>query len=136
RRPMRRVIEPLARMGARIDALDGHAPLTIHGTRLNAIHYAPPVPSAQVKSAVILAGLHAEGTTSVTEPAQTRDHTERALTAFGGSGKIDGLRVVVSGGQRLSGRPLAVPGELSPAAYWLVAAAALPGASVEVLAVV
>ncbi len=83
RRPMRRVIEPLARMGARIEAVDGHAPLTVHGTPLQPIDYAPTVPSAQVKSAVILAGLHTDGITSVTEPAQTRDHTERALAAFG-----------------------------------------------------
>ena len=75
RRPMRRVIEPLSRMGARIEATDGHAPLTIHGAELHAITHRPEVPSAQVKSAVLLAGLHAEGKTSVTEPAQTRDHT-------------------------------------------------------------
>lgn len=131
-RPMRRVIDPLERMGGRIDATDGHPPLTVYGTELNGIAFHPKVPSAQVKSAVLLAGLHAEGTTSVTEPAQTRDHTERAITAFGGSVKIDGLRVAVSGGQRLSGRPLAVPGDFSSAAYWFVAAAALPGSSVEV----
>src|SRR5205085_2730145 len=103
RRPMRRVIEPLSQMGARIEAVDGHAPLTIHGTRLNAVHYVPPVPSAQVKSAVILAGLHAEGTTSVTEPAQTRDHTERALTAFGFTVAVDGRTVSVDGDQHGSG---------------------------------
>ena len=82
-------------MGARIDATDGRAPLTIHGAPLHAIAYQPAVPSAQVKSAVLLAGLHASGTTSVTEPAETRDHTERALTAFGaavGSPWLDGLR--------------------------------------------
>ena len=91
RRPMRRVIEPLAQMGARIEAADGHAPLTVHGTTLHAdCTTRPTVPSAQVKSAVLLAGLHAEGTTSVTEPAQTRDHTERALAAFGFD--VDGRR--------------------------------------------
>src|SRR6185295_18379137 len=79
RRPMRRVIEPLSQMGARIEAADGHAPLTIHGSTLHPIAYRTPVPSAQVKSAIMLAALHADGTTSVTEPAQTRDHTERAL---------------------------------------------------------
>ena len=84
RRPMRRVIAPLEQMGARIEATDGHAPLTIHGARLHAIAHRPETPSAQVKSAVLLAGLHAEGTTSVAEPAATRDHTERALAAFGG----------------------------------------------------
>ena len=82
-------------MGARIEATDGHAPLTIHGTPLHGIAYRPRLPSAQVKSAVLLAGLHAEGTTSVTEPAQTRDHTERALAAFGFGVEVerpDGVR--------------------------------------------
>src|SRR3954454_15751826 len=93
RRPMRRVIAPLEQMGARIEATDGHAPLTIHGTRLHALAYEPETPSAQIKSAVLLAGLHADGATSVLEPAATRDHTERALAAFGGRIDIDGLRV-------------------------------------------
>src|SRR5438067_3464591 len=77
RRPMRRVIDPLERMGARIDAADSHAPLTIHGSSLRGIDYRPDTPSAQVKSAILFAGLHAEGTTRVVEPAATRDHTER-----------------------------------------------------------
>ncbi len=132
RRPMRRVIEPLERMGARIEATDGHAPLTIHGTRLHAIAHRPETPSAQVKSAVLLAGLHAGGVTSVIEPAATRDHTERALTAFGGSVTVDGLTVSVAGGQRLHGQMLAVPGDFSSAAFWLVGAAALPGSRVEI----
>ena len=98
-RPMRRVIAPLERMGARIDAKDGRPPLTIHGARLRGAAHRPETPSAQVKSAVLLAGLHAEGTTSVAEPAATRDHTERALTAFGGQVGVDGLTVSVTGGQ-------------------------------------
>jgi 3-phosphoshikimate 1-carboxyvinyltransferase len=85
-----------------------------------------------VKSAVLLAGLHAEGTTSVREPAATRDHTERAIDAFGGWVAIEGLTVSVSGGQRFRGRPLTVPGDFSSAAFWLVAAAALPGSRVEI----
>jgi len=132
RRPMRRVIEPLERMGARVESNDGRAPLTIHGTALHAIAHRPEVPSAQIKSAVLLAGLHADGTTSVAEPAATRDHTERALHAFGGAVQIDGLTVSVQGGQRLTGRRLAVPGDFSSAAFWLVAAAALPGSRVEI----
>jgi 3-phosphoshikimate 1-carboxyvinyltransferase len=132
RRPMRRVIAPLEQMGARIEATDGHAPLTIHGTRLHALAYRQETPSAQVKSAVLLAGLHAEGTTSITEPAATRDHTERALVAFGGSVTVDRLTVSVAGGQRLQGQALAVPGDFSSAAFWLVAAAALPGSRVEI----
>lgn len=132
RRPMRRVMAPLERMGARIEATDGHAPITVHGTRLRAIAYQPETPSAQVKSAVLLAGLHADGVTSVTEPAATRDHTERALVAFGGSVGADGLTISVAGGQRLHGRALTVPGDFSSAAFWLVAAAALPGSRVEI----
>jgi 3-phosphoshikimate 1-carboxyvinyltransferase len=131
-RPMGRVIAPLERMGARLDATDGHAPLVVHGARLRAIAHQSLVPSAQVKSAVLLAGLHAEGTTSVTEPAATRDHTERALTAFGGRVIVDGLTVSVLPGQRLQGRALTVPGDLSSAAFWFIAAAALPGSRVEV----
>jgi len=119
-------------MGARIDATDGHAPVTIHGTRLHALTYRPETPSAQVKSAVLLAGLHADGTTSVIEPAATRDHTEQALTAFGGAVTIDGMTVSVTGGQRLRGRTLSVPGDFSSAAFWLVGAAALPGSRVEI----
>ena len=99
KRPMRRVIAPLERMGARVEAIDGHAPLTIHGSALHAIAHEPDTPSAQVKSAVLLAGLHAEGTTSVRESAATRDHTERALAAFGGRADVDGLTVSVAGGQ-------------------------------------
>lgn len=132
RRPMRRVMEPLALMGARLVATDGHPPLTVHGARLHAIAHTPSVPSAQVKSAVLLAGLHADGTTSVVEPAATRDHTERALQAFGGQVSVDGLTVRVSGGQHLVGQTLVVPGDFSSAAFWLVAAAALPGSRVEV----
>jgi 3-phosphoshikimate 1-carboxyvinyltransferase len=132
RRPMRRLIEPLERMGARIEAADGHAPLAVHGARLRGIAHHPDVPSAQVKSAVLLAGLHAEGTTSVTEPAATRDHTERALATFGGRVSVNGLTISVEGRQRLEGRTLRVPGDFSSAAFWLVAAAATPGSRIEI----
>jgi 3-phosphoshikimate 1-carboxyvinyltransferase len=125
-------MDPLARMGARIDATDGHAPLTVHGTPLRAISYRPDVPSAQVKSAVLLAGLHAADTTSVTETALTRDHTERALTAFGVEVAVDGLTVSVAGGQQPAARAVAIPGDFSSAAFWMVAAAALPGSRVEI----
>ncbi len=132
RRPMRRVMAPLELMGARIAAVDGRAPLTVRGTRLRGIDYKPDTPSAQVKSAVLLAGLHADGTTRVTEPAATRDHTERALAAFGGQVSVDGLAISVTGGQRLEGTALTVPGDFSSAAFWLVGAAALPGSRVEI----
>jgi len=132
RRPMRRVLVPLAQMGARVASTDGHAPLVFHGGPLRAISYAPEVPSAQVKSAVLLAGLHGEGLTRVTEPARTRDHTERALGIFGVSVQVDGLTVSIQGGQRGEPQSLVVPGDFSSAAFWLVAAAALPGSRIEV----
>jgi 3-phosphoshikimate 1-carboxyvinyltransferase len=135
RRPMRRVIEPITRMGARVDAVDGHAPITVHGAALHAISHAPAIPSAQVKSAVLLAGLHAEGTTTVTEPARTRDHTERALPAFGFAVDVQERTVGVSGGQRGRGAELDVPGDFSSAAFWMVAAAALPGSRIEIAGV-
>jgi 3-phosphoshikimate 1-carboxyvinyltransferase len=133
RRPMRRVMAPLAEMGARFEAAAGdRPPLVVHGGRLRALDYRPDVPSAQVKSAVLLAGLHAEGTTTVVEPASTRDHTERALAAFGAPPVVDGRRVSVVGGRRLSSRDLRVPGDVSSAAFPAVAAAALPGSDVTI----
>ena len=133
RRPMRRIIEPLESMGARIASTDGCAPLAISGARLTAIDYTPPVASAQVKSAVLLAGLQASGTTSVREPAPTRDHTERALRAFGVDIEVgpDGVRL--TGGQRPRAIDAAIPGDASSAAFWAAAAAALPGSDVEIL---
>jgi 3-phosphoshikimate 1-carboxyvinyltransferase len=135
RRPMRRVIVPLEQMGARLDARDGRPPLTVHGADLHAITYAPEVPSAQVKSAVLLAGLQSSGVTAVREAASTRDHTERAFRAFGVEVGQDGLTVSVAGGQRLTGRPLVVPGDISSAAFWACAAAALEGSSLEITGV-
>jgi 3-phosphoshikimate 1-carboxyvinyltransferase len=132
RRPMRRVIAPLEQMGARIQSADGRPPLTVRGGKLRGIAFRPEVPSAQVKSAVLLAGLLADGKTSVTEPAATRDHTERALAAFGGRAEINGLVVSVEPGQRLIGRSLTVPGDISSAAFWFIAAAAFPGSRIEV----
>ena len=132
RRPMRRVIAPLEQMGARIESVDGHAPLTIRGSALHAIAHEPPVPSAQVKSAVLLAGLHADGTTTVKEPAATRDHTERAVRAFGGQVAVDGPTITIGSGQHLTAQPLAVPGDFSSAAFWLAGAAALPGSRVTI----
>ena len=133
RRPMRRIIEPLTAMGARIvSAEGGRPPLAIAGGALAAIDYTPPVASAQVKSAVLLAGLQAEGTTRVREPAPTRDHTERALDAFGGRVVREGSAIAVTGGARLQGRDLAVPGDPSAAAFWVASAAAMPGSEVTI----
>jgi 3-phosphoshikimate 1-carboxyvinyltransferase len=127
RRPMRRVMDPLAQMGARIHAREGgFAPLKIEGTRLSPIDYSLPVPSAQVKSAVLLAGLFADGVTSVTEPVRTRDHTELALAEFGARLDHEGRTIRIHGRPRLKGRSLAVPGDLSSAVFFLAAALVLP----------
>lgn len=128
-RPMRRVIEPLTRMGASIAALDGRPPLTIDGAPLHGITHAPDVPSAQVKSAILLAGLHARGRTMVVEPSPTRDHTERALEAFGVRVIRERNAVAVDGGQRLHAIDAPVPGDLSSAVFWLVLAAGTPGSN-------
>jgi 3-phosphoshikimate 1-carboxyvinyltransferase len=124
RRPMRRVIEPLTRMGARIEATPaGTAPLRIHGgQRLRGIEYRLPVASAQVKSCLLLAGLYADGRTCVREPAPSRDHTERMLRAFGYPLEQEGDRVCLDGGGRLRATPIAVPADLSSAAFFLVGA--------------
>jgi 3-phosphoshikimate 1-carboxyvinyltransferase len=127
RRPMRRVIEPLTRMGAAIAAVDGRPPLTIDGTALHGITHVPEVPSAQVKSAILLAGLHAQGRTTVVEETPTRDHTERALHAFGVTVQRIHGAVSVAGGERLRAIDAAIPGDISSALFWLVLAAGTPG---------
>lgn len=134
RRPMRRVIDPLTAMGARISSQSGLAPLVINGGPLHSVEWTPPVASAQIKSAVLLAGLRASGTTTVIEPAETRDHTERAFPLFGLSCEVEGLQIRVAGGQRPSvpQSRLRVPGDPSSAAVWAAAAAALPGSRVDV----
>ncbi len=133
RRPMRRIIVPLERMGARFTSDDGRPPLTILGTdHLEGIDFQPDVPSAQVKSAVLFAGLHASGITRVVESVPTRDHSERALEAFGAQVLRAGTSVAIRGGQRLLGGSFHVPGDISSAAFWMVAAAALPGSDVTI----
>lgn len=132
RRPMRRIVAPLTRMGARVETTDGRPPVTVHGAPLHGIDFTPEVPSAQVKSAVLLAGLQAGGTTVVREPAPTRDHTELALQAFGARVDRHGSVVSLAGGQRLGGRRLTVPGDVSSATFWAVAAAALRGSEIEI----
>jgi 3-phosphoshikimate 1-carboxyvinyltransferase len=134
RRPMRRIMGPLSRMGAHLEAAAGdRPPLTIHGSDLAAIDFVPDVPSAQVKSAVLLAGLQAEGRTRISESSPTRDHTERALEAFGVILARENGRIALDGGQRLSAVVDArVPGDLSSAAFPAVAAAGLPGSEVTI----
>lgn len=129
-RPMGRIIKPLAKMGAKIEATgekEGCAPLVIHGTELNPTTYEMPVASAQVKSAILLAGLFAEGKTTVVQPAETRDHTERMLAQFGVRTRRNGDAISVYGGQMPESTDLNVPGDFSSAAFWIVAAAAMNG---------
>jgi len=133
RRPMRRMIGPLMQLGATVTAGPGdRPPIVIHGGDLAGIQFSPDTPSAQVKSAVLLAGLQATGETQVIEPASTRDHTERALAAFGATVERQGRSIRVRGGQRLVGQALRVPGDLSSAAFWAVAASALSGSDVTI----
>jgi 3-phosphoshikimate 1-carboxyvinyltransferase len=135
RRPMRRVLDPLTRMGARVESVEGRPPLTIHGAELQGIEYRPEVPSAQVKSAVLLAGLQGHGRTTIIEPAPTRDHTERALAAFGVRVNVLDGSVTVEGGQRLAACAVEIPGDISGAAFWAALAAGRPGSVIEIVAV-
>ena len=126
-RPMQRIIDPLSRMGATIHGVEGgRPPLEIEGGRLHGISYELPVASAQVKSAILLAGLFAEGITEVVEPAVTRDHTEIALEQMGAEVGRHGRTISVSGGAKLEGKKLYVPGDFSSAAFLIAAALALP----------
>jgi 3-phosphoshikimate 1-carboxyvinyltransferase len=126
RRPMTRIVQPLSLMGARIDTAEGgRPPLRIHGTpHLKGIDYRSPIASAQVKSCLLLAGLYAQGRTTVTEPLKSRDHTEKMLPAFGVP--LNG-ECGVTGGSRLKGTEVLVPSDISSAAFFLVAAAIVPG---------
>lgn len=129
KRPMKRVTVPLAEMGARIDATaQGTPPLRVHGgSQLKGIHYDMPMASAQVKSALLLAGLYAEGETSVTEPAPTRDHTERMLRGFGYTVKTEGNRISLVGGGKLTATAIDVPSDISSAAFFMVGASIAEG---------
>ena len=123
KRPMNRIITPLTQMGANIKSIrdNGCAPLEIGGASLHAIHYDSPVASAQVKSCVLLAGLYADGITSVTEPVLSRNHTELMLSGFGAEIKSEGLTASVAANPRLYGQKIDVPGDISSAAYFIVA---------------
>ena len=129
KRPMKRVTVPLASMGAEIDATEkGTPPLLVHGGRqLKGIHYAMPMASAQVKSSLLLAGLYADGETSVTEPAPTRDHTERMLRGFGYEVKTEGNRISLQGGGKLTATDIDVPSDISSAAFFMVGASIAEG---------
>ncbi|MFT9600569.1 3-phosphoshikimate 1-carboxyvinyltransferase [Mesobacillus sp.] len=132
KRPMTRVTLPLGKMGASITGRNNgeFTPLTVEGQKLNGITYELPVASAQVKSAILLAGLQAEGETIVVEPVKTRDHTERMIKQFGGKVERDGDAVKVTGGQKLKSAQINVPGDISSAAFFLVAGAIVPGSDI------
>jgi 3-phosphoshikimate 1-carboxyvinyltransferase len=136
KRPMSRIVEPLRQMGARIDGRSGGrlAPLAIRGGRdIKAVDYTSPIASAQVKSALLLAGLYADGATSVSEPFKSRDHTERLFRFFGVPVKEEGNRVTVLGRQRLRAPgPLAIPSDISSAAFFMVAASIVPGSDLTI----
>ena len=135
-RPMSRVVKPLQQMGAQIWGRKGNtlAPLAIQGQALQPIHYHSPIASAQVKSCILLAGLNTEGKTTVTEPALSRDHSERMLRAYGAELSIDPdtNSVTITGGAKLYGQTVIVPGDISSAAFWLVAGAIVPGSDLVV----
>jgi len=120
-RPMRRVTDPLAQMGAVIESNDGKPPLTINaGNKLSAITYTLPMASAQVKSCILLAGMYAQGTTTVTEPAPTRDHTERMLSGMGYKVDVQGDTVSLEGGGKLTATNIDVPADISSASFFMV----------------
>ena len=133
KRPMGRVMKPLSAMGAKITGRKNNtlAPLAIEGTSLQAIHYDSPVASAQVKSAVLLAGLYADGWTSVTEPSLSRNHTELMLKSFGAEIESEGNTARVKGNPHLKGQIIEVPGDISSAAYPLVAGSIIPGSELH-----
>src|SRR5262249_38106539 len=135
-RPMERILNPLRQMGACMEARDGRfPPIAIHGSRLHPIEYTLPVASAQVKSCVLLAGLYAEGRTTGHEPVLTRDHTELPLREFGA--EVDAIKrsITVVGRPRLQARTLTVPGDLSAAAFFLVAALIVPESDLTIYGV-
>ncbi|UCE08836.1 MAG: 3-phosphoshikimate 1-carboxyvinyltransferase [bacterium] len=133
KRPMSRIIEPLTQMGAKIHSQPGGlAPLNIHGNQLNPIHYRSSVASAQIKSCILLAGLYAQGMTTVIEPHLSRDHTERMLTDFGVFIKKNGLVVSIEGQQALHGCKISVPGDFSSAAFFICAALMVPDSELNI----
>jgi len=134
KRPMKRIMEPLSSMGSRIEGLNGteYPPLTIHGTFLKGITYRMPVASAQVKSAVLIAGLIAAGDTTVEQPDHSRDHTERMMRYLGIRLESSGLSLTISGGQEFQARDMVIPGDISSAAFPMVLAAVKPGSAVTI----
>lgn len=130
KRPMNRVVEPLSRMGAKIEG--AYCPLKITGTKLHGMDYKMTVASAQVKTAVILAGLYADGATIVHEIKKSRDHTELMLGAMGADIKTDGLNIIVNSGRELIAQKVEVPGDISSAAFWMVLGAIMPNSQITI----
>jgi len=132
KRPMKRVTKPLKRMGAKITGRDdaNYAPITISGGALSAIEYKSPIPSAQVKSSILLAGLYASGETSIIELFKSRDHTERMLKYLGANLKVEGTKVLIKGDGHLISKDIVVPGDISSAAFFIVAASCLEGSEI------
>lgn len=130
KRPMNRVVEPLSRMGAKIEG--DYCPLKITGTKLHGMDYNMTVASAQVKTAVILAGLYAEGETIVHEIKKSRDHTELMLGAMGADIKVNGLDITVNSGRELTAQKVEVPGDISSAAFWMVLGAIMPNSEITI----
>ena len=131
-RPMKRITEPLSAMGIDIKSANGYPPLTIKGGKVRAINYRMPIPSAQVKSTILFAGLYAGGVTVVEEAFKSRDHTERMLGHFGAKINVNGLKVSVEGGKELEGRQLEVPGDISSASFFIAGAVLLKGSSLRI----
>ncbi len=133
KRPMKRIINPLSQMGAEIESTnDGFAPLTIHGKKLHSMEYTMPVASAQVKSSIILASLFADGTTVINEPVASRDHTEIMLNYFGADIKKEGDKIICTPVDELYGKPLTVPGDISSAAFFMVAGLIIPDSHIVI----
>jgi len=129
KRPMDRIITPLSQMGIKIDSINGKAPLIIHGQKLKPIDYHSPIASAQVKSSILLAGLYADGETTVREPTLSRDHTERMLPCFGINVKNNNLEIKVVSSGILNSTSIDTPGDISSAAFLMVAASLVQGSS-------
>jgi len=133
RRPMQRIMSPIEQMGARVTARDGKfPPIEIHGGALKPVEYTLPVPSAQVKTCVLFAGLYADGRTTVVEPVKSRDHSEIALREFGADVTVGNGRITIAGRPRLTGRDLQVPSDISSAAFFIVAALMVPGSELTI----
>jgi 3-phosphoshikimate 1-carboxyvinyltransferase len=131
-RPMRRIAEPIRQMGGEVQTTDGHAPLTIHGRPLRGCEHRLAVASAQVKSALLLAGLYADGPTTVQEPGPARDHTERMLSAMGAAIETVGPTIILQPCSSLTPVPISIPGDISAAAFALVAAVLIPDSSITI----